>query len=256
MKKLAVTIAALAITASAFSLNSREMYKHMGDKSVLIIKTLAQGKAKGTGQFIQYRGEIFVATAAHVIAEDTEFGQDGTNKKPISFKTVKPETLSLTDNKGNKYTATGAYMSTKADVAFIKLKDATKVTSSYQLNPESKLTLQSGDEVYTYGHPVTMEHILTKGIFQHVSKNPNSKVAPNDPTCNTNIALHHLPSTWGNSGGAIVDVDGNLQSLLVQGMLVKDHFKDYTAGEPVEKLIALLNVALPITHGMDLQIKK
>ncbi|WP_181773611.1 S1C family serine protease [Amycolatopsis pittospori] len=159
--------------------------------------TTAQGEAVGSGVILTSDGRIL--TNAHVV-NDAEGDV----------------TVTLSDGKQYKASVVGA--DTKADIAVLQAKDASGLTAA-TLGDSSKLV--AGQQVVAIGSPGGLQNTVTTGIVSALNRkldelsSGQDKRSPYSRTTNeagpSYTAIQtDAPINQGNSGGALVDAQGNV----------------------------------------------
>lgn len=133
---------------------------------------VTSGNALGSGFAI---GENCVVTNAHVLND--------TNN------------IELTTYSGEKYSAFLVGIDQDKDIAVLGVEDA----SFTPLKVVDYKTLEIGDDVYTIGAPKSMAYTLTKGVIS----------AKDRPVGGYTYIQTDAAINEGNSGGPLVDADGN-----------------------------------------------
>ncbi|MFJ8915886.1 S1C family serine protease [Amycolatopsis sp. NPDC102389] len=159
--------------------------------------TTAQGEAVGSGVILTADGRIL--TNAHVVAD-----AEG------------DVTVTLSDGKQYKASVVGA--DTKADIAVIQAKDASGLTAA-SLGDSGKLAV--GQQVVAIGSPGGLQNTVTTGIVSALNRkldelssgqerrSPYSRTT-NDGGPSYTAIQTDAPINQGNSGGALVDAQGNV----------------------------------------------
>ncbi|KZB83744.1 S1C family serine protease [Amycolatopsis regifaucium] len=159
--------------------------------------TTAQGEAVGSGVILTSDGRIL--TNAHVVAD-----AEG------------DVTITLSDGKQYKASVVGA--DTKADIAVLQAKDASGLTAA-SLGDSGKLV--TGQQVVAIGSPGGLQNTVTTGIVSALNRkldelssgqerrSPYSRTTNESGPSYTAIQTD-APINQGNSGGALVDAQGNV----------------------------------------------
>ncbi|MEV7551989.1 trypsin-like peptidase domain-containing protein [Amycolatopsis sp. NPDC089917] len=159
--------------------------------------TTAQGEAVGSGVILTADGRIL--TNAHVVADAQG-----------------DVTVTLSDGKQYKAGVVGA--DTKADIAVIQAKGASGLTAA-SLGDSGKLAV--GQQVVAIGSPGGLQNTVTTGIVSALNRkldelssgqerrSPYSRTTNEAGPSYTAIQTD-APINQGNSGGALVDAQGNV----------------------------------------------
>jgi putative serine protease PepD len=166
---------------------------------VQINVTTDQGEAIGSGVILTADGRIL--TNAHVV--------DGA------------QNVVITTSDGTKYQASVVGADTKADIAVVQAKNASGLTAA-SLGDSSKLAV--GQEVVAIGSPGGLQNTVTTGIVSALNRNLSDigqgQQQQQSPFNRTSNQTSDTPSytaiqtdasiNQGNSGGALVDANGNV----------------------------------------------
>jgi putative serine protease PepD len=168
---------------------------------VQINVTTDQGEAIGSGVVLTADGRIL--TNAHVV--------DGA------------QNVVITTSDGTKYQASVVGADTKADIAVVQAKNASGLTAA-SLGDSSKLAV--GQEVVAIGSPGGLQNTVTTGIVSALNRNLSDigqgqqQQQQQSPFNRTSNQTSDTPSytaiqtdasiNQGNSGGALVDANGNV----------------------------------------------
>ncbi|WP_410659884.1 S1C family serine protease [Amycolatopsis sp. lyj-112] len=157
----------------------------------------SQGQAVGSGVILTADGRIL--TNAHVVAD-----AEGD--------------VTVTLSNGKQYKASVVGSDTKADIAVLQAKDASGLTPA-SLGDSSKLV--AGQQVVAIGSPGGLQNTVTTGIVSALNRKLDElsggqdKRSPYSRTTNeagpSYTAIQtDAPINQGNSGGALVDAQGNV----------------------------------------------
>lgn len=159
--------------------------------------TTAQGEAVGSGVILTPDGRIL--TNAHVVAD-----ADGD--------------VTITLSNGKQYKASVVGADTKADIAVLQARDASGLTAA-SLGDSSKLVV--GQQVVAIGSPGGLQNTVTTGIVSALNRKldelsggqdrrtPYSRTT-NEARPSYTAIQTDAPINQGNSGGALVDGQGNV----------------------------------------------
>ncbi|MBB5852271.1 S1C family serine protease [Amycolatopsis umgeniensis] len=159
--------------------------------------TTAQGEAVGSGVILTADGRIL--TNAHVVADAQG-------------------DVTVTLSNGKQYNASVVGADTKADIAVLQAKDASGLTPA-SLGDSSKLV--AGQQVVAIGSPGGLQNTVTTGIVSALNRkldelssgqdrrSPYSRTTNESGPSYTAIQTD-APINQGNSGGALVDAQGNV----------------------------------------------
>jgi serine protease Do len=187
-------------SASAKELSPREIYEQTSPAVVMVMGQPDGGKGKGsggTGSIIQSDG--YVLTNAHVVVDEQ-------TAKPFSRLSVflKPSRVtgdSKTDLSRMVRAKVVAY-SQPLDLALLKLEAVTEPLPAVDLDDSSRTMI--GDRVVAIGHPEQGGlWTLTTGVISAEVDNFNGVKGKN--VFQTETGLNR-----GNSGGPLLDTDGNM----------------------------------------------
>ena len=169
-------------------------------------------KAIGSGFFIDSRG--YLITNYHVISSQVDPEYEGISRLYIKFS----------NDTETRIPAKVVGYDQSLDLALLK----TEVPPQYVFSLGSSATLDIGDKIYAIGSPVGLERTLTSGIVSAEGRQLFSigTVMQIDAAVNN-----------GNSGGPIIDENGNVQAIVFAGML---QFQGLNFAIPVEYLKILL----------------
>lgn len=157
----------------------------------------AQGEAIGSGVILTSNGRIL--TNAHVVAD-----AEGD--------------VTITLSNGKQYKASVVGADTKADIAVLQARDASGLTAA-SLGDSSKLVV--GQQVVAIGSPGGLQNTVTTGIVSALNRklddlssgqdrrSPYSRTTNEAGPSYTAIQTD-APINQGNSGGALVDTQGNV----------------------------------------------
>ncbi|WP_037304597.1 S1C family serine protease [Amycolatopsis orientalis] len=159
--------------------------------------TTGQGEAVGSGVILTADGRIL--TNAHVVAD-----AEGD--------------VTITLSNGKQYKASVVGADTKADIAVLQAKDASGLTPA-SLGDSSKLV--TGQQVVAIGSPGGLQNTVTTGIVSALNRkldelsSGQDRRSPYSRTANENGPSYtaiqtDAPINQGNSGGALVDAQGNV----------------------------------------------
>lgn len=157
----------------------------------------SQGQAVGSGVILTADGRIL--TNAHVVAD-----AEGD--------------VTVTLSNGKQYKASVVGSDTKADIAVLQAKDASGLTPA-SLGDSSKLVV--GQQVVAIGSPGGLQNSVTTGIVSALNRkldelsSGQDRQSPYNRTTNESGPSYSAiqtdaPINQGNSGGALVDAQGNV----------------------------------------------
>ena len=169
-------------------------------------------KAIGSGFFIDSRG--YLITNYHVISSQVDPEYEGISRLYIKFS----------NDSETRIPAKVVGYDESLDLALLK----TEVPPQYVFSLGSSSSLDIGDKIYAIGSPVGLERTLTSGIVSAEGRQLFSigTVMQIDAAVNN-----------GNSGGPIIDENGNVQAIVFAGML---QYQGLNFAIPVEYLKLLL----------------
>jgi S1-C subfamily serine protease len=169
-------------------------------------------KAIGSGFFIDSRG--YLITNYHVISSQVDPEYEGISRLYIKFS----------NDTETRIPAKVVGYDESLDLALLK----TEVPPQYVFSLGSSSSLDIGDKIYAIGSPVGLERTLTSGIVSAEGRQLFSigTVMQIDAAVNN-----------GNSGGPIIDENGNVQAIVFAGML---QYQGLNFAIPVEYLKLLL----------------
>jgi serine protease Do len=162
-------------------------------------------KWQGTGFFITPN---LIATAGHVVKDTKSFEvmfQDGTRAK-ADF--VHMENMD------------------RCDVGFIRLRSEHRKDRPY-LDLDTEVEIGEDLVILGYPHGLNNGITLTKGVMSL----PNRS----EPYFGTKLIIHTDAAAWyGNSGGPVIDMDGEVVGILIGKSLEGDNFSIVTPARLVE----------------------
>jgi len=170
-------------------------------------------RASGSGVIVSDDG--YIVTNTHVISDEAGGLADDIN---------------LTLSNGKQYKARVIGRSETDDIAVLKI-DAKNLP--YMIFGNSDL-LQTGQWVLAVGYPLTLEATVTAGIISGTGRsiamrNRQVKNGENNPSyIQTDAAVNS-----GNSGGALIDTDGNLIGINAAIMSPTGTYAGYSFAVPV-----------------------
>lgn len=160
---------------------AKQVYNEAKDSVAYIQAETGQGTATGSGFVVSSDGKII--TNEHVV----DGAQSVTVKLGVNGEAQTAQVLAADASK---------------DLALLKI-DATGL-KALPLGDSS--SLQVGDNVYAIGNPYGLDHTLTSGIVSALDRDIDAPDGtPIKGAIQTDAALNP-----GNSGGALIDADGNV----------------------------------------------
>jgi putative serine protease PepD len=161
-----------------------QVYQRDASGVVSIKATNASGGDSGTG--IVLNDEGLILTNNHVISEGTSI-------------TVSP-------GKSTNVTRTASVVGTdpNSDLALIKVNPSGLGLQPLKLVSSS--SVQVGDQVYALGNPYGLDETLTKGIVSALQR----EISAPDGATIKNVIQTDAPLNPGNSGGPLLDAEGNV----------------------------------------------
>jgi S1-C subfamily serine protease len=168
--------------------------------------------ALGSGFFIDKRG--YIVTNYHVIQSEVDPKYEGFSRLYIK----------LAEDPDTKIPAKVIGWDPILDIALLKAE----VSAPYVFKLGSSAGLDPGDRVFAIGSPVGLDRTLTSGIVSAVNRQLFSvgTVMQIDAAVNS-----------GNSGGPLIDSNGNVQAIVFAGLL---QYEGLNFAIPVEYLIHTL----------------
>lgn len=168
----------------------------------------------GSGFFISKDG--YLITNNHVIAD------------VVNPKTKKSTRLyvKLASDNDTRIPAKVIGYDANLDLALLKVE----VDAPYVFNLGKSSDLDIGDKVYAIGSPIGLERTLTSGIVSAKDRKLNSI---------GNVFQIDAAVNQGNSGGPLIDENGNVQAIVFAGML---QYEGLNFAIPVEYLKAELPI--------------
>jgi putative serine protease PepD len=161
--------------------SAKQVYNEAKDSVAYIEAQTGQGTATGSGFVVSSDGKII--TNEHVV----DGAQSVTVKLGVNGKAQSAQVLAADASK---------------DLALLKI-DATNL-KALPLGDSS--SLQVGDNVYAIGNPYGLDHTLTSGIVSALNRDIEAPDGtPIKGAIQTDAALNP-----GNSGGALIDADGDV----------------------------------------------
>ncbi|HWI73440.1 MAG TPA: trypsin-like peptidase domain-containing protein [Baekduia sp.] len=160
---------------------AKTVYNDAKDAVAYISAQTSQGTATGSGFVVSSDGKII--TNEHVVDGATSV----TVKLGTSSKELTAQVLGADASK---------------DLALLKV-DATNL---HALSFGDSSSLQVGDNVYAIGNPYGLDHTLTSGIVSAL----NREIEAPDGTPITGAIQTDAALNPGNSGGPLLDADGNV----------------------------------------------
>lgn len=205
------------------------------DKGVKVEKGLGYAdRVIGSGFFIDTRG--YLVTNYHVIESEVDPVYEGYSRLFIKLATD-PDT---------RIPAKVIGYDKQMDLALLKAE----VTPSYVFTLGSSENLNIGDQIYAIGSPVGLDKTITSGVVSSTDR----KIGTLGSVIQIDAAINS-----GNSGGPLVDKNGNVQGIVFAGLL---QYEGLNFAMPIEylksELPALYN-GIGIEHpwlGVYGQIKK
>lgn len=181
--------------------------------SVLIISNLTE-KAMGTGFFVE---DNLIVTNYHII------------------KTPESELQVTMENSTESFDVEFVAGDSLADIAFLRLKNIEQFSKSFpeKTNFEiKKIPLKTLESVYVIGHPWGLHFSISKGVVSYFPRKP-----PIDtPMWYIQTDAHVFQ---GNSGGPMVDKNGNLVGINV--MMISNNGGSYGLAIPIPILQKVKN---------------
>jgi S1-C subfamily serine protease len=162
-------------------------------------------KWQGTGFFVT---PCLIATAGHVVRDTKTFivqYQDGTR---VKADVIHMESIG------------------RCDVGFIQLRKEYRKERSYL---KFDMEVEIGEDLIILGYP----HGLNSGIS--LTKGVMSLPNRSEPYFGTKLVIHTDAAAWyGNSGGPVIDMDGEVIGILIGKSLEGDNFSIVTPARLVE----------------------
>jgi hypothetical protein len=205
----------------SISIYSQSLGKNRVDRiRKSVVQILIEGKATGTGFFINDKG--WIATCNHVI--QPAFNR---NEKSLNIESIKPISVELENGEiievgvmnyfvGKGYRAAFGY-----DYILLTMFEKPKTKFAY-LKLGNWSDISDGDEVYASGYPLGIEQqFISKGVLSTkyddtiVLKKGN---IPKD-TITRKVAWSDITITKGNSGGPILKLEKNWKKDRVIGLI-------------------------------------
>lgn len=190
---------------------------------------ITEGKAYsnrgiGSGFFIDPRG--YLVTNYHVISSQVDPEYEGISRLYLKFG----------NDLERRVPAKVVGYDKSLDLALLK----TEVPPSYIFALGSSENLDIGDKIFAIGSPVGLERTLTSGIVSAEGRQLFSigTVMQIDAAVNN-----------GNSGGPIIDQNGNVQAIVFAGMLQYEGLNFAIPVEYLESILPRLYEGNEVTHS-------
>jgi len=174
------------------------------NKLKLAVAEIKVGKHGGAGVILKQEGQVlYILTAKHIL-----------NKKgniAIQIRDAKGRKI-----RNNNISRKDIYIDRKVDIGLVRMaipkqKVLTTKIITVDLVKEDLPTV--GQEIYTIGHPLNMHYTVNRGIISNYVKKSFQGVKHL-------YMMISAPSFSGNSGGAVLDVEGNLIGIVVGIMYI------------------------------------
>jgi putative serine protease PepD len=165
-----------------------ELYEKVKDSVVLIVGQTSSGTVQGSGFVYNMTGALLVITNNHVVHGTTS--------------------LSVTFSNGDGYAATVNGTDPYADLAVVSVAGAPE-DEFKPINVASSSTLRVGDSVVAIGAPFGLAGSLTTGVISGLGRTITETEYAGGFAI-ANIIQTSTPVNPGNSGGPLLNLDGNV----------------------------------------------
>lgn len=166
---------------SASGMTAKQVYNEAKDSVAYIESQTGQGTATGSGFVVSKDGKI--VTNEHVV----DGAQTVTVKLGVNGKAQTAQVLAADASK---------------DLALLKIDQ----TNLKPLTFADSSKVEVGDNVFAIGNPYGLDHTLTSGIVSALGRD----IQAPDGTTISNVIQTDAALNPGNSGGALIDGDGNV----------------------------------------------
>lgn len=233
---------ALPVRAAEFNQEVRESIVYVEEDIVIDGEYI--GAARGTGFFVGVKGEDpqYIVTNHHVIADflDVGGGQAGSESRLyVAFSQNDVEEAYVVD------------YNDKTDIAVLRLAKATSKRKPLIISTID--SDNSGDTVYAVGFPllsdVVVDSVSSFGIDDvSVTSGTVGRVITEQSTGRKLIQMN-TPIFGGNSGGALVNTDGNVIGVNTMGAIDSENMNYAVSMEEVIPILKNNNIVFDIVSG-------
>jgi S1-C subfamily serine protease len=225
---------AAAATPDTSGFSPAAIYQKSANGVVLVLSTFGStsnnplgtgGEALGTGFIVNKNGTIL--TNAHVVSEN---GQKASQVE-VAFRQGQDQTSAHV-----KAQLVGVDQT--SDVAVLKVDPGSRTLTPLPLGDSSKV--QIGQWVVAIGNPLGFSFSLTQGIVSGIARNlqaPNNATIPNG--IQTDAAINQ-----GNSGGPLLDADGNVIGINEQIATTSGSFSGLGFAIPINEAKSVMDQIL------------